>query len=56
MRNFPAAKSGDFNKRLFMLEMWAHKPHTKKTDSNKGRVDDSTRGNVNLIGTNHYSG
>ena len=39
-----------------MLEMWAHKPHTKRPDRYRGRGDDSTRGNINLIGNNHLGG
>lgn len=29
-RDCPLARSGDFNKQKFFLEMWAHRPHTTK--------------------------
>ena len=34
-RDCPAAQSGNFNKRKFFAELWAHKPHTRKFDFNR---------------------
>ena len=34
-RECPEAKNGNFDKKLFFSEMWAHKPHTKKADLGK---------------------
>ena len=66
-RDCPAAQSGNFNKRKFFAELWAHKPHTRKFDFNRqptqsspsSRQNYSTNGNsspdIQISNQSHFS-
>ena len=56
-----AAKSGNFNKKKFFNEMWAHKPHTKRPlrESVSGNRGSSINGSMNQynhsnVNSNHH--
>ena len=51
-RDCESAREGNFNKKNFFSEMWAHKPHTKKNDN---RINDAVHqsGQINVMNHNN---